>query len=183
MKGVNTSKSTWNVVFSNPMERTRRTRDVYKRQILSLQEQEVMRAEYGEAQQEAVEAEEHPHEKLMTARQKWSLVVFGLTFVVMIIGFIPWESFGIDVFDAGAATEEVTETVSGDDISATWSDDEVGGELSFDGDVTGTVTTEEQVSEGWSAFLTGLPLDVYKRQTSTPTKGWTWDACARACAT
>lgn len=45
--------------------------------ILSLQEQEVMRAEYGEAQQEAVEAEEHPHEKLMTARQKWSLVVFG----------------------------------------------------------------------------------------------------------
>ena len=26
-----------------------------------------MRAEYGEAQQEAVEAEEHPHEKLMTA--------------------------------------------------------------------------------------------------------------------
>ena len=32
--------------------------------ILSLQEQEVMRAEYGEAQQEAVEAEEHPHEKL-----------------------------------------------------------------------------------------------------------------------
>ena len=97
--------------------------------ILSLQEQEVMRAEYGEAQQEAVEAEEHPHEKLMTARQKWSLVVFGLTFVVMIIGFIPWESFGIDVFDAGAATEEVTETVSGEDISATWSDDEVGGEL------------------------------------------------------
>ena len=126
--------------------------------ILSLQEQEVMRAEYGEAQQEAVEAEEHPHEKLMTARQKWSLVVFGLTFVVMIVGFIPWESFGIDVFDAGAATEEATETVSGDDISATWSDDEVGGELSFDGDVTGTVTTEEQVSEGWSAFLTGLPL-------------------------
>ena len=34
----------------------------------------------------------------------------------------------------------------------------MGGELSFDGDVTGTVTTEEQVSEGWSAFLTGLPL-------------------------
>ena len=34
----------------------------------------------------------------------------------------------------------------------------MGGEDSFDGDVTGTVTTEEQVSEGWSAFLTGLPL-------------------------
>ena len=126
--------------------------------ILSLQEQEVMKEEFGEAQQEAVEAEANPNEKLMTARQKWSLIVFALTFVVMIVSFIPWEDFGVDIFNAGAATEEVTEQVSGDDISAAWTDNEVGGELSFTGDVEGTVTTEEQISEGWSAFLTGVPL-------------------------
>lgn len=125
--------------------------------ILSLQEQETMWAEFGTAEKEAIAAEENPSETLMTLRQKWALVAFGLTFVVMIIGFIPWESFGIDVFNAGAVTEEVTETVSGDDIAATWSDSQ-GSELAFNGDVSGTVTSEEQVSEGWSAFLTGLPL-------------------------
>ncbi len=130
--------------------------------ILSLQEQETMKAEFGEAQQEAAEAEDNPNEKLMTGRQKWSLIVFALTFVVMIVSFIPWEDFGIDVFNAGAATEEVTTQVSGDDISASWADaadaGAVDGELTFDGTVEGTVTTEEQVSDGWSAFLTGVPL-------------------------
>ena len=130
--------------------------------ILSLQEQETMKAEFGEAQQEAVDAEANPNEKLMTGRQKWALIVFALTFVVMIVGFIPWGDFGVEIFDAGAATEEVTTQVSGDDISATWADaadaGAAEGELTFNGDVTGTVTAEEQVSEGWSAFLTGLPL-------------------------
>lgn len=130
--------------------------------ILSLQEQETMKAEFGEAQQEAVEAEDNPNKKLMTARQKWSLIVFGLTFVVMIVSFIPWEDFGIDVFNAGAATEEVTTQVSGDDVSASWAEaadaGATEGELTFTGDVSGTVTTEEQVSDGWSSFLTGVPL-------------------------
>ncbi|MEG1831655.1 MAG: YfcC family protein, partial [Raoultibacter sp.] len=39
-----------------------------------------------------------------------------------------------------------------------WTDSEVGGELAFMGDVKGEVVTEEAVSDGWSAFLTGLPL-------------------------
>ncbi|RDB59310.1 YfcC family protein [Gordonibacter sp. 28C] len=130
--------------------------------IMSLQEQETMKAEFGEAQQETEEAEANPDKKLMTGRQKWTLVVFALTFVVMIVSFIPWEDFGIDVFNAGAATEEVTTQVSGDDISASWADaadaGALDGELTFTGDVEGTVTAEEQVSEGWSAFLTGVPL-------------------------
>ncbi len=126
--------------------------------ILSLQEQEIMKAEFGEVKQETEEAEATVGKKLLTGRQKWTLIVFAFTFVVMIVGFIPWEDFGIEVFNAGSATEEVAETVAGDDISAAWADKEVGGEISFDGDVEGTVTTEEQVSEGWSAFLTGLPL-------------------------
>lgn len=125
--------------------------------ILSLQEQEVMKAEFGTVKRASEKKEGASKDERMTGRQKWTLIVFGLTFVVMIIGFIPWEDFGIDVFDAGAVTEEATETVSGDDIAAVWSDTE-GSDLSFDGDVQGTVTTEEQVSEGWSAFLTGLPL-------------------------
>lgn len=126
--------------------------------ILSLQEQETMKAEFGEAHQDAVEAENEPAKKLLTGRQKWTLVVFALTFVVMIVSFIPWEDFGITIFDAGAATEEVTTQVSGDDIAASWDDAKVGGELTFDGTVTGTVTTEEQISQGWSAFLTGVPM-------------------------
>ena len=88
-----------------------------------------MKAEFGEAQQDAETAEANPNEKLMTGRQKWTLIVFALTFVVMIVGFIPWGDFGVEVFDAGAATEEVTTQVSGDDISAAWTDQEVGGEI------------------------------------------------------
>lgn len=128
--------------------------------ILSLQEQETMRAEFGEVGGESSQAEESPDAKLLTVRQKWSLVVFGLTFVVMIIGFVPWESFGVEVFNAGAVSETVTEEVSGDDIAAVW-DDVEGSELAFSGDVSATVTAEEQISEGWSAFLTGLPLGLW----------------------
>ena len=35
----------------------------------------------------------------LTGRQIASLIVFGLTFVVMIVGFIPWGEFGITFFD------------------------------------------------------------------------------------
>ena len=125
--------------------------------ILTLQERETMRAQFGEVKLEAEEAEANPKEALMTVRQKWTLAVFGLTFVVMIIGFIPWEDFGINLFNAGAISEEVTETVSGDDVSSVW-ETAKGTALVLDGDVTATVTGEEQVTEGWSAFLTGLPL-------------------------
>lgn len=52
----------------------------------------------------------------------------------------------------------MTTQVSADDISTAWADKKVGGEIAFDGNVEGTVTTEEQISDGWSAFLTGLPL-------------------------
>lgn len=44
--------------------------------------------------------------------QKRVLVLFALTFVVMIIGFIPWQTFGVGLFDIGA---------KGDDLSTAWS--------------------------------------------------------------
>ena len=64
---------------------------------LSLQEQKQMEKHY--AKEDFV----NPDVKL-TTRQKIILVLFGLTFVVMIAGFIPWVDFGIipaDVADAG----------------------------------------------------------------------------------
>ena len=44
--------------------------------------------------------------------QKRVLILFALTFVVMIIGFIPWQTFGVGLFDIGA---------TGDDLSTAWS--------------------------------------------------------------
>jgi len=35
----------------------------------------------------------------LTTKQKLTLIIFGLTFLVMIIGFIPWGEFGITFFD------------------------------------------------------------------------------------
>lgn len=35
----------------------------------------------------------------LSGRQKWTLLVFALTFIVMIVGFIPWGEFGVTFFD------------------------------------------------------------------------------------
>lgn len=59
--------------------------------ILSLQEQEEMRANFGEVTTETSDI-------CLSGRQKGVLIVFAITFVVMIVGFIPWESFGITAF-------------------------------------------------------------------------------------
>ncbi|MCD8316557.1 MAG: YfcC family protein [Eggerthellaceae bacterium] len=89
--------------------------------ILSLQEQEIMMAEWG--MQESTEEEESNDTKAlpkMTTRQVWVLIVFAITFVIMIASFIPWADFGVTIF------------------------------------------------EGWSAFLTGLPIgDWYFDEAST----------------
>ncbi len=36
----------------------------------------------------------------LSGRQKWTLVIFTLTFLVMIVGFIPWGEFGVTFFDS-----------------------------------------------------------------------------------
>lgn len=58
--------------------------------ILSLQEQDAMKKTYGK--------EKNLNAKL-TGTQKLTLYLFGLTFAIMVIGFIPWGDFGIDFFD------------------------------------------------------------------------------------
>lgn len=126
--------------------------------ILSLQEQQAMMDEWG--MKESTEEEksgDSASEPKMTARQKWSLIVFALTFVIMIVSFIPWEDFGVEIFNAGASYEEVTATVSGEDVDAVWADAE-GSNLILDPDAAIETVGEEQVTEGWSSFLTGLPL-------------------------
>ena len=64
---------------------------------LSLQEQKAMDKAFAKEDYLNTDAK-------LTTRQKIVLWLFGLTFVVMIIGFIPWVDFGIipaDVADAG----------------------------------------------------------------------------------
>ena len=59
---------------------------------LSLQEQEAMEETYG------VKDTTPAKDVKLTGKQKVTLWLFFFTFVVMIIGFIPWGSFGITLF-------------------------------------------------------------------------------------
>ena len=61
--------------------------------ILSLRERKEMEMEYGGA---AAKKEE---DVKLSTKQKITLVLFALTFLVMIVGFIPWGEFGVTVFD------------------------------------------------------------------------------------
>lgn len=130
--------------------------------ILTLQEQEVMHAEFGEEQNTDTPAETSSvttqKVRYLTGRQKAVLIFFAFTFVVMIIGFIPWGDFGVNVFSAGEATQEIVTEITGEEIAGEWNDAEVGGTLALGEDVEGEVTSEEQTSPGWSAWLTGVPL-------------------------
>ena len=57
---------------------------------LSLQEQKAMEKRYGK--------EELSDDVKLTGRQKVTLWVFGLSFLVMILGFIPWDTLGVNFF-------------------------------------------------------------------------------------
>lgn len=61
---------------------------------LSLREQAIAEKKYAHFLEGKDEIEK------LTGKQIVSLVVFGLTFLVMIIGFIPWGDFGITFFDS-----------------------------------------------------------------------------------
>ncbi len=126
---------------------------------LSLQEQEDMMNEWGmaESQQEAAGGDT-VQEKAMTGRQKWSLIVFALTFVVMIVAFIPWQDLGVDIFNAGETYETVETTVSAADIEGVYDSATDGAALTLDNNAGGVVTAEEEVTPAWSSFLTGVPI-------------------------
>ena len=69
---------------------------------LSLQEQKAMEETYGVKQENTKKAVK------LTAGQKVTLWLFLLTFVVMIVGFIPWGSFGITLFEKGKLFSTIT---------------------------------------------------------------------------
>ena len=56
---------------------------------LSLQEKEVMENEFSK---------NFKIDAKLTGKQKLVLWIFGLSFVVMILGFIPWEDYGVNLF-------------------------------------------------------------------------------------
>ena len=126
---------------------------------LSLQEQQDMMNEWGMTDSEAEAADGQEMAPKMTGRQKATLIVFALTFVIMIVSFIPWEDLGFDGFVAGQSYEEVTTTMTGEEV-ATFIDD------ANDGATTTTIAepveavsvSEEEVTPAWSSFLTGIPL-------------------------
>ena len=57
---------------------------------LSLQEQKAMEKRYGK--------KEENDDVSLSLKQKVTLWVFGLSFLVMILGFIPWDTLGIEFF-------------------------------------------------------------------------------------
>ncbi len=61
--------------------------------ILSLRERKNMELEYGSKDDGTT------GKVSLNKKQKITLVLFALTFVVMIVGFIPWGEFGITIFD------------------------------------------------------------------------------------
>ncbi len=58
--------------------------------ILSLREQKNMEKTYGDVKEKEVK---------LSTKQKITLILFALTFIIMIIGFIPWGEFNITIFD------------------------------------------------------------------------------------
>ena len=117
--------------------------------LMTEDELEAAEETYGDAAEATKEYTE------LTGKQKAVLWLFGLSFLVMIVGFVPWEDLGVNIFNAGYTEREVQTEVTSDDIVDKYSDD---GTLELDGDVDGTLTTTEQVTGGWSSYLTNSPL-------------------------
>ena len=69
---------------------------------LSLQERKDMEETY------APKDDDPKKDAKLTGSQKVTLLLFLLTFVVMIVGFIPWGSFGIDIFEKGKIFSSIT---------------------------------------------------------------------------
>ena len=63
---------------------------------LSLQEQKAMEKKFAK---EIEGAKDITKDVKLTVKQKITLILMGLTFIVMIIGFIPWGDFNVTIFD------------------------------------------------------------------------------------
>ena len=73
---------------------------------LSLQEQKQMEKRYGKYELE--------EDAKLTGKQKATLWIFGISFLIMIVGFIPWGEFGITFFD------DITGHIVGAPLGSWW---------------------------------------------------------------
>ena len=69
---------------------------------LSLQEQKAMEETYAPKDDDSKKIVK------LSSKQKVTLILFLLTFVIMIIGFIPWGSFGVTAFENGKIFSSIT---------------------------------------------------------------------------
>ena len=67
---------------------------------LSLREQKAAEKKYGSFEEHEENSKKEQEKVVLTGKQKVTLVLFALTFLVMIIGFIPWGEFDITFFDS-----------------------------------------------------------------------------------
>lgn len=121
------------------------------RTLLSATEVENAEATYGGA------SEETGKDVKLTGKQKAVLGIFAAAFIIMVISFVPWEDLNVNVFVSDAASHEEVTDITADDLIDTYKDQKIG-DLAFDGDVKGTLTTSVTDNAGWSSFLTGTPL-------------------------
>ncbi len=63
---------------------------------LSLQEQKAMEKKFAK---EIEDAKDKNKKVKLTGKQKVTLILMALTFIVMIVGFIPWGDFNVTIFD------------------------------------------------------------------------------------
>ena len=75
--------------------------------ILSLQERKEMVETYALK-------EEKKKEDTLSSKQKITLSLFLFTFIIMIIGFIPWTNFGVNIFESGYIFPVIIGTPLGD---------------------------------------------------------------------
>ena len=66
---------------------------------LSLREQKAAEKKFGSFEEHEENGKIQQKEVKLSGKQKVTLVLFGLTFLVMIIVFIPWGEFGVTIFD------------------------------------------------------------------------------------
>lgn len=119
--------------------------------LMSASELEAAEAAYGEDTTETADVQ-------LTGRQKGVLALFAVTFIVMILSFIPWEDLSVNFFVSNEATEPVVTEVTADDIIGQYDKDGLG-TLTLDPEtVTGSLESNETVTPAWSSHLTGTPL-------------------------
>lgn len=138
--------------------------------ILSLQEREACDEAFGHNGGEALLTKEN---STLSRTQKVTLVLFALTFVVMICGFVPWKDFGVGVFDAGASSHQESQQLSASDVREDWNgNDDMTGDYGQMTEVSkgthATVTRTVEDSQSWTGWLTGASIgDWYFNEAST----------------